>query len=242
MLFKKILRYLLPVLRIQLFISLVALPILVYWGLAISALSIFGNIIFAPLLTVFLLVSSLIFFLEVLCLPNSWLIYLLEKITQLWLNLSPPCHKIYLLNFPKITWMLFLGALFLAIYVISYLKINQLKQVLLLSLILLTSTWLAKRSFWITTNQIELKHRRASMLIMYQKNGSLIIHDHGVLNQRYGLHNWLCYKLLPAIIQNFGTITVQELHLNKTNQFTDQNLSIFKQNIYLKNNPINHLN
>ena len=230
----KISLYLLPILRIQLFVTLLAMPILVSWGLAISSLTIFGNIIFAPLLIIFLSISSLIFFLEILYLPNQWLIYLLEKLTWLWLKIQPPCPQQWLLCFPQATWVIFLAAFTLAIYLIS-LKISKLKQVLCLSLILLVSLLFAKLGFWIKTDQIELKHRRAKLLIIYQPNGSLIMHDYGILNQHYGIQNWLCYQLLPTLIKKFGTLTIQDLYLHKSqNQFTNTNLALIKQNLNLK--------
>jgi len=233
--------YLLPILRIQLFISLVAMPILVYWGLAVSSLTILGNIIFAPLLTIFLLISSLIFFFELLYIPNQYLVYVLEKLTLLWLKIAPPCPHQWLLCFPQITWLIFLIALILAIYTIS-LKISRLKQVLLLGLTLLISLLIAKLGFWINTNELELKHRRAKLQITYQPNRTVIMHDHGVLNQRYGIQNWLCYQLIPALTKNFGTLTVQDLYLHKPqNKFTSQNLELFKQSLNIKNINIAYL-
>ncbi len=229
----KIGRYLLPILRIQLFVTLAALPILVYWGLAISSLTILGNIIFMPLLTFFLLISSLIFFLELICIPNYWLIWILEQLTALWLKMSPSCPKAWLLLFPQSTCILFLSAFTLAVYTIS-LRLSALKQLLLLSLILLTSLIIAKLNFWVFTDQIELNHRRAKLLIQYQPNRSLILRDHGTLNQRYGIQNWLCYKLLPALIKNFGCLTVDALYLSKTNQFTQTNLEQIQKHLNIK--------
>jgi hypothetical protein len=232
--FSKVQQYLLPILRIQLFITLVALPILVYWGLAVSSLTIFGNIIFTPLLTAFLLISSLIFFFELFYIPNYWLIYLLEKLTCLWLKISPPCPKAWLLFFPQTTCILFLGAFLLTIYAIN-LRINLIKQLLLLSLILLTSLFIAKLNFWIRLDQIALKHRKTKLQIFYQPSGTLVIYDYGIMNQRYGIQNWLCYKLLPALIKNFGTLTVSDLYLSKSNQFTKTNVELLQQNLDIKN-------
>ena len=112
----KLILFLLTALRIQLFITLVALPILVYWGLTVSILTIAGNIIFAPLLTIFLLLASLIFFLEILHFPNYYVIYLLEQLSCLWLKISPINPKQFWLFFPQTTWLLFLLALLAVIF------------------------------------------------------------------------------------------------------------------------------
>jgi len=77
---QKIVRFII----VQLFLTLISLPILVAWGLPLSILSPIGNLIFAPLLTLFLLFSSLVFFCELIYLPNAWLVWPLELITSAW--------------------------------------------------------------------------------------------------------------------------------------------------------------
>src|SRR5579862_7575785 len=71
-------------LSMQLFLSLVSLPILASWGLPISLMSPIGNVIFSPLLTLFLLLSSIIFFCELFCIPNEFFVWLLELVSQVW--------------------------------------------------------------------------------------------------------------------------------------------------------------
>lgn len=75
-------------LYLQLFISLIAFPLLLCWGLPISLLSPVGNLIFGPFLTVFLFLSSMLFFTELLYLPNGWIASVLDTFTQSWLSLK----------------------------------------------------------------------------------------------------------------------------------------------------------
>ena len=82
--FGKIFSWLMNFIYIQLLVTLISLPILVWWGIPISLLSPIGNLIFTPLLTIFLFLASLIFFLELFYIPNQWLIYLLEIVTRFW--------------------------------------------------------------------------------------------------------------------------------------------------------------
>jgi len=229
--FKNISHYLLSAIRIQFFITLVSLPVLVLWSLPVSSLSIIGNLIFTPILALFLLLSSLIFFLEIAHLPNTWIIYFLEKLTNIWLNMSPSNPKQYLLFFPKNSWIIFLIALIIAMYVITYLP--KKRQVLLLGLILISSCALAKLPVWVKNDSLTLLKRKNHLEIKYH-TGQLIIYDHGILNQSSGIENWLNYTLAPALIKNFGTLSVHQLHLGKTSKYTCHNLELLQQSLIIE--------
>lgn len=71
-------------LQLQLFLTLLSLPILAIWGLPFSLMSPLGNIIFTPFLIVFLLLSSCMFFAELLHLPYGLCAQLLDQLTALW--------------------------------------------------------------------------------------------------------------------------------------------------------------
>ena len=228
-----IINYLHTAIRMQIFITLVALPILVLWGLPISALTIVGNIIFAPLLSCFLLLSSLIFFAELMYLPNGWCIALLEKLTVCWLKISPSNPKSYFLFFPQTTWLVFVLALGLAIYIIAYYQATRLKRLLLLSLLLFMSCIIAKLPFWLASDQVCLQYRKKKMLIYYQ-DGALAIHDYGILNYYCGIENWLQYHLTPTLIKQFGTLHVKNLYLHSHSKSTPHNLELMQQNMVVE--------
>ena len=231
---QRIANYLLPALRIQIFITLVSLPILVLWGLPISSLSILGNLIFAPLLSLFLLLSSLIFFLEIACLPNHWLILILEKLTAFWLSLTPNHPQRYLLLFPQITAVLFIIAILMASYVIINLNLNKIKQVMILGIILITSCLCAKLPIWIQTPKQTLNHRHRYLTIDYE-SGKLTIKDHGILSSYAGIESWINYTLSPTLIKNFGTLTVNDLYLQKNTKTTCRNLELLKNHLIIEN-------
>lgn len=87
--------------QLQLFISFVSLPFLIGWGLPISLLTPVSTLIFGPFLTCFLLVSSLIFFLELFYLPNGFLVWCLEQITTIWLACLNLEQRAWLIGFQK---------------------------------------------------------------------------------------------------------------------------------------------
>lgn len=218
----------------QLFITLLAMPVLIWWGLPVSALSILGNLIFAPLLSLFLLLSSLIFFFEIAYVPNKWLILMLEKITILWLSISPNNPKIYLLFFPQTTCFVFIAAILISSCILIYFNFSKATQVLILGTILTTSCIIAKLPFWIQASTLTLKHRHKQFKIAYQDR-KLIIRDDGILNNYVGVENWICYTLLPALSKKFGSIYVKELYLAANTKNTARNLELFKANLIVKN-------
>lgn len=71
-------------LSIHVTLSLFSLPVLLTWGLPFSPWGIFGNLIFAPFLSLFLLLASGLFFTELLQIPNAFLAQLLEQVSTLW--------------------------------------------------------------------------------------------------------------------------------------------------------------
>ena len=92
-------RYILNFTQTQLIVTLASIPILVGWGLQISLMSFIGNLIFTPILTIFLILSSIIFFTELLGLPNSFVIKILEITTNFWENALNLGKKEWLIGF-----------------------------------------------------------------------------------------------------------------------------------------------
>lgn len=218
---------LLSAIQIQVFVTLLALPILVFWGLPISTLTIFGNILFAPVLTLFLLLSSIIFFFELMYIPNEYFIYLLEQLSSFWMRIVPANPKSYFIAFPQGSWFIFVIGFITVITTILYLKTSRSKQTILLGLILFSSCIFAKLPFWINTNKLTLKHRTQNMCI-YCCNGEVTIHDYGALNYYCGTESWIKYTLAPALAKTFGTLQIKKLHIHKPVKSTGKNLGYIK--------------
>lgn len=87
--------------QLQLYLTLISGPILVYWGLPISLASPIGNIVFHPLLTLFLFLSSLIFFCQILHIPHGICIYGLQKTSHLFHYLLGLGSQQWLMGFIK---------------------------------------------------------------------------------------------------------------------------------------------
>ena len=214
--------------RIQIFLTISALPILVLWGLPISILTVPGNLIFAPLLSTFLFISSLIFFLELINMPNNVPIWCLEKLSNFWVKLVPPKHAAWMIYFPQNSWLCFAGGLILAIYLLTKVKQNHRQQTISLGGILLASCLIAKFPFWIDHFQIDIVHRKKRMHIQCHPNGTLTIHDYGILNLP-GIEGWINYTLLSTVARKFGTIRLNQVYLERPNQLASKNLGLLRE-------------
>jgi hypothetical protein len=235
--FQKILsqasQYLVVAVRIQLFATLVSIIILTYWGLPSSTLTVLGNLIFTPILALFLLISSGIFFLEILHLPNQSLIHALDWLTEQWLTIIPHQPQKYLIAFPKATWWIFLIGLMLAFSIMLVVKLTPTRQAALFGLILLTCTAISKLPFWRRSTPLILTYRRKIITITPTQR-ELIISDTGTLNFAAGSANWIQYTLVPSIIQEFGTLQIDRLEIGKSSKSTCKNLALLQKLISIK--------
>src|SRR5688572_27273147 len=126
---------LLKSIQLQLFISFISLPFLIGWGLRISLLTPVRTLIFGPFLTCFLLISSLIFFLELFYLPNTLCIWCLEQVTSIWLTCLNVEQRSWLIGFTKPPILILCLLPLIALAIVHSKKITTIpKRILLLTL------------------------------------------------------------------------------------------------------------
>src|SRR5438309_4921602 len=134
------LQSLLKSIQLQLFISFISLPFLISWGLPISLLTPISTLIFGPFLTCFLLISSLIFFLELFYLPNAALIWCLEKITSIWLACLSLEQRAWLIGFIKPPMIILMIIPLVALAAVHNKKITSIQMRSALLALLLVAT------------------------------------------------------------------------------------------------------
>jgi len=194
--------------HIQLFITLISLPILASWGLSVSALTIIGNLVFAPFLTSFLFLSSLLFFAELAHLPHDVLSWFLEKLTTLWLSILGTAGPEWLFALPKPPWwwciVVPLSAVGVVVYMIHrgwHYKIGGLLLIMSLScgyLKLVQAPTHLKTSVVCGQGSIDLIH----------VNGTTILIDAGATARLPSPEMWVEYTLMPELIKLLGSRTV----------------------------------
>lgn len=206
----KLLRFI----QLQLFLTAISLPILIAWGLPISFMSCIGNLVYSPFLALFLLLSSLIFFLELCCIPNTWLIICLELLTKTWSWLIGRGSSSWLISFAKPPAWILIGFLLSVIFVMHYKKFSRSQKTSAGFFILLIGLTILLKCY--PTQNVVIKHipcNQGFVTIIKTKNAVTVI-DPGVIGQRIA-HNWIEYTLIKELIQNFGTINIDHFIVTK---------------------------
>ena len=204
---------LLKFVQLQLFISLVSLPLIGAWGLPISTLGLIGNLVFTPWVILFVAVSTIIFFTELFHIPNEYLLYGLEHITQAWY---------YCLSWGKKSWVIGIPSNMLPfayVFAISALLIMCHKRwgQLLESTALLTMLYLGFFGFWYYITPVcafTSLHKGKGALILVSEKGRVIVYDNDYLRRIQSCESWVEYTLIPLLTYNTGTISIDIIWLN----------------------------
>lgn len=198
----------------QLIATIVALPILVSWGLGVSMMTFVGNLIFAPLLSLFLFTSSLMFFTELVGIPNMFLVSLLEWIAAAWHNILSLGSNDWILHFSKPHQ----GAL-VFIPIITFLVIRKKSKtkapILILSLILALVLGGLKIYQNVTKLNALTVQVNDKLEIRRDSKGIVTLTDRGFLNSRQSIQKYLEFELQQQLVTNFGRNTVDYIELLK---------------------------
>lgn len=206
--------------ELQLFISFISLPFLIGWGLPISFLTPISTLIFGPFLTCFLLISSLIFFLELFYLPNTLFIWLLENITQIWLMCLNLEQRTWLIGFskPHIIILTLIPCIALAI-IHSKKIITVTLRIIMLALLLVATCFTFKFfPYFSHNNGITKIPCNNGEMTLISNNDICVLIDPGLIASRPSYESFISYTLLPHIIQNTGYMHVDHLIINKLNK------------------------
>ncbi len=219
-------------LNVQLFISLATLPILALWGIPFSVMSPAGNLIFNPFLTVFLLCASLIFFTELLYIPNGWLVKILELVTSFWSWCLSWSSKTWLVGFYKplagATLLLALIALIMAHHKHWGKPLSN-----ALTLIILSCSALLLALCKSSDTSFELVCGRKKVLII-SKQGKIVVDDRGALALKRSPEDWINFTLVPALIQKTGNCKVDHVIVHNPARSTFEGLRALTERIPVK--------
>ena len=208
---QKILNYLAIFFETQLIITLISLPILIYWGLSISAMSFVGNLLFVPFLTVFLTLSSLVFFTEIINIPNNLLVYLFDKTTNFWKAAMNFGQKSWLIGFGKVNILILLLIPILTFLILRNKKFSKLFKFFLYIFLLLSFTiFLKLKTKYFAPNLITITDK---LLIKKDNSNQVKIKDLGLFSKKQSVEKFVEYELRQEIIKNFGTINIKKISI-----------------------------
>lgn len=208
---------LLKFIHIQLFITLISLPILAWWGLPFSLLSFAGNFIFGPILTLFLLLSSVVFFCEIINIPNQGLISALEYLSRFWLYImgwSSP-HSLWALSLPPFFLLLIPLTTLIALH---YRRIHSAYHAIGCYSLILASAFAISYVVHRSHEQIEQISCNKGAVTLVMSDTQTAIIDPGIIGQRISGISWAEYTLLAHLAKEYGITTIDHFIVAQPNR------------------------
>lgn len=217
---------LVPFVELQLFLTTASLPIFAYWGLPISYMSPIGNFLFAPLVSLFLFFSSLIFFTQLVGISPSFLTTMLEYTTRflVWC-VNEGGSKEWLIGSPQPSLGMCLAIIGITFGVMQHRLIQRPgRRIVALGIILgMTLAYFhyhAPAHLVFTT--IECGNQ--SMSLVGTKRGVHLI-DFAKVSRISSLDNWIEYTLASHLSQHYGTQKIETVIVTRVNKRILQGLN-----------------
>jgi hypothetical protein len=224
----------LKTIQLQLFISCISLPFLIAWGLPVSVMSPISTIIFGPFLSCFLLISSLIFFSELLYLPNATLIWCLEKVTAIWHTCLGLEQRAWLIGFPKPPLAIIFLIPLIAFAIIHSKKIITITHRISILAFFLVATCIALKFFPYRARTHAITCNTGEITIINKSDACIMI-DPGYLASRTSYESFIAYTLVPEIIQKTGNMHLDHVIISKFNKRILDALQFLATKIRIKN-------
>jgi len=196
--------------QLQLFLSLVSLPILVAWGLPISCMSPLGNCLFTPFLTLFLLLASLMFFGQLLHIPYSPLAYLFNYLTRFWIGLMNYAQVQWLVGIVRLPMPLLVLIGMMPFFIITYRPTRSLRASIACFLCVLSAVY-GYSSFVSTQIRITTIPCARGELTLLTTPCAAVLIDPGYLGSMVAASAWVRYTLIPTLISATGATHINHV-------------------------------
>ncbi len=221
-------------LQLQLCISLISLPFLVSWGIPISIMTLFSTLLFGPFLTLFLLISSIIFFCELIHLPHSLFDTLLECITSTWLFFLNISQQSWLIGFTKPPLIALLLIIPCTLAIMHH-KNNVTAQSRVTQLFMLfIAICCIMKLFPYQYNAVETITSHNKTLYLINHDNKLALIDNGVFSARLSSESFITYTLIPEIIKKTGKMHINHLIVHKVNKRTFDAIAFLSTKMHIK--------
>lgn len=197
-------QWILNFLQVQLFLTLISWPVLIAWGLPISLLSPLGNLVFTPFLTIFLLVSSFIYFTELLGVPNNWLVFVLEYTAQAWSWCVSWGTEASLYTVPCPSYFVLLLLPLLGVYCLMRSRITLVTIGWLFGLCLCVNGYI-----WYSckpgTVSFQVSCGKTAISVVHGDNSIVLLDEFGLLVSSSCSSAWCDYTLIPELHRRLGS-------------------------------------
>jgi hypothetical protein len=203
---------LLKTVELQLFLMGMSLPILLGWGLPVSVVSWFATPLFAPLFSLFLLCSTLIFFSYFFMLPTWPIVWIMEKVCFVWLTVLSWYKPWWLIGFCVPHPLVLCIAPLSVIGIMHYKKhTHPWQRIWKMSVCIIFYCLLLKMYQYYTEPLIVHIPCNGGTLTVISTHTQTICIDNGTLAKKPPNSAWVEYELLPAITKKTGKTCITHL-------------------------------
>ncbi|MFH0898377.1 MAG: hypothetical protein V1855_02265 [bacterium] len=208
----KIKKFLLGFLQTQLLVTIVALPIIVNWGLSLSIMTFVGNLIFAPVLMMVLVVSSLLFFTELLCIPNGVFAKTYNVLIMAWDYVLRLGSKHWLIEYAHPGTLILVSIPISTLLILRHKKINSVLRRTIVMIIMLTCSIVVLSAVKRNTKQSCYQEK---FFMKKNKTGMWIFVDTGFFNSKTSPDKVVEFELRSYVAKNFGSCVFEKLELRR---------------------------
>ncbi|MFC1854359.1 hypothetical protein ACFLY6_00620 [Candidatus Dependentiae bacterium] len=202
-----------PLLIMQSVATLAAFPFLVFWGLPLSRMSLVGNILFSPILTAFLLLSSMLFITEILSIPNWFICKALEKTTKIWT---------YFLGFGSKSWLMpisygsAIAIIFLLVLLTFHVKNKKMLSTQAILMLLPVVIAVAPTPNIFSWNKTFVARKNKGKLTIKSNFGNSVeVDDFYFFSKHKNSDKMVSFELKPFLAKHFGTFNISSVKIKK---------------------------
>jgi hypothetical protein len=196
---------------LQLFLLLISLPFVVHWGLPVSWLCLVSTPLFLPILTLFLLISTMLFFAQLFELPTLLFARILDQVAALWIVLLRCTSHSLLFGFARPSWFVLIAILFCTILVMHAISMKGAHEQMYILFAFLCCVLCVLGIH--QPGELEVRvagSRKTSSMLLYD-HGALAIIDNKSFNS--GSPSWVRYQFLSEITTKTGALHIDHLVL-----------------------------
>lgn len=195
-------------------IMCVSLPCCVAWGLPISIMSIVGNLLIGPCITLFLIISTILFISELLFIPNHYVVNLLEFQSSLIHFFLAQGSKGWLIALPNISVYSALLSSLCIIFIYWYKSIVP--NYIRISLLIIVCCIPTISSFLFYRQPVFSKqHIEKNLYLTLDENNQHTLHDNGCFSQKSSPDSFVYFTVRPHLIKTLGTLKIDTLELHR---------------------------
>ena len=201
-----------------------AAPILLWWGMTQSSMSLVGNIVFAPFLALFILLCSLIMGLSLFG-STSWIVNApLEHLTQFWMQCLRLGTKGFL-HGQKAHPLIFLITIGIVLLTGWGITRSATKKRLALTLLCGYAATALALCLPLTTSSTQLINRSGGLKISQEQAASVTLRDEGYLKGLRNASKNISFNVKRHLMQQHGTLCIDEIELTQVTPGTLRSLN-----------------